>query len=70
MFTKSFFPSQFFEPIYFVNVFVNVQTEYSDVTNFVLNLNLQRRVDQALAINRKVEKPLEVNRQLEFTVER
>jgi hypothetical protein len=70
MFTKSFFPSQYFEPIYFVNVFVNVQTEYSDVTNFVLDLKLQRRVDQTLAINRKVEKPLEINRQLEFTVER
>jgi len=70
MFSKNFFSSQFFEPVYFTNVYVNVQTEYSDVTNFVLDLKLQRRVNQALAINRKVEKPLGVNRQLEFTVER
>ena len=70
MFNNTYFPPSYFEQVYFVNVYVNTQTPYSDVTSFVLELEINKNVDKMLTINRQSDKELEINRQLEFTLER
>jgi hypothetical protein len=78
MFSKTYFPPDYFESRYFVNDFVNPISPYADIAVFSLELNrtgemdleIQTQIEQIMSINRQVEDTLDVDRQLEFTVER